>query len=179
MASNFYRMTIATELSSLSGPLSETRVTATAAIASAAVTVANDNNHPRDGHNVDNRTRHAPLNATVASVATTTDATAAAAATAAAIADNEDDDNNDVQIHLIKTNVGKLPPTSDQTFTQGTSNHKSPPGHTMIVSGYSLRSSPVRGRPRTTTLGAKHFETFVLGLPLTGDNYHCHWGEGG
>jgi hypothetical protein len=30
-----------------------------------------------------------------------------------------------------------------------------------------------------STLGAERFETFVLGLPLTDDHYHCHWGEGG
>jgi hypothetical protein len=42
----------------------------------------------------------------------------------------------------------------------------------MIVSGYLLRSSPVRGGPRTSTLSAERFETFVLGPPLTGGNYH-------
>ncbi len=67
-ASNFYCMAIAAEPSSPSGPplaadwaaisdaaALETSVTATAVIASAAVAVpvANNNNHPRDGHDVD------------------------------------------------------------------------------------------------------------------------------
>jgi hypothetical protein len=95
-AFNFYCMSITAEPSSPSGPPSETRVTATAAVASATVAAANDNDHPCDGHDVDNRTRHAPSNAVTASAATTANAAAAAAA------DNEDDDNDDVRIHLIE-----------------------------------------------------------------------------
>jgi hypothetical protein len=98
-ASNFYCMTIAAEPSLPSGPLSETRVTATAAVASAAISVANNNNHPCNGHDVNDRTRHAPSNAVAASAATTADAAPAAAAATAAATDNEDDDNNNVQIH--------------------------------------------------------------------------------
>jgi hypothetical protein len=101
-ASNFYCMTIAAEPSSPSGPPSETRVTATAAVASAAVAVANDNDHPRDGHDIDDHTRHAPSNAAAASAATTADAAAAAA-------DNEDDDNDDVRIHLIEVQRRQTP----------------------------------------------------------------------
>jgi hypothetical protein len=66
-ASNFYCMAIATEPSSPSSPqsaadwaaisvaaASETSVTASAVVASAAIaiTVANDNDHPRDGHDI-------------------------------------------------------------------------------------------------------------------------------
>ncbi len=55
-ASNFYCMMITAEPTLPSIPPSETRVTATATVASATVAVANDNDHPRDGHNVDNHT---------------------------------------------------------------------------------------------------------------------------
>jgi hypothetical protein len=97
-------MTIATEPLLLSSLPSETRVTATAVIASPAVAVANNNDHPRDGHNVNNHTRHVPLNAANVSAATTANVavTTAAAVAADAAADNEDDDNNDVRIHLIE-----------------------------------------------------------------------------
>ncbi len=94
-------MMIAAEPLSPSGPLSEPRVTATTAVASAAIADANNNDHPCDGHNVNDCTRHAPSNAVAASTATTADAAAAAtaAAIAAAAADNEDDDNDNVRIH--------------------------------------------------------------------------------
>jgi hypothetical protein len=105
----FYCMTIAAEPLSPSGPPLETRVTATAAVASAAIAVANNNNHPRDGHDVDDRTRHAPSNAVAASATTTADAASAAAAAAAAATDNEDDDNNDVRIHLIEVQRRQTP----------------------------------------------------------------------
>jgi hypothetical protein len=67
-ASNFYCMAIAAKPSSPSGPpsaadwaavsvaaVSETRVDAAAVVASASVAGTNDDDHPCDGHNVDNR----------------------------------------------------------------------------------------------------------------------------
>jgi hypothetical protein len=67
-ASNFYRMAITAKPSSPSGlPLaadwaavtiaaaSETRVNAANVVASTAVAVSNDDDHPCDGHDVDNR----------------------------------------------------------------------------------------------------------------------------
>jgi hypothetical protein len=92
-ASNFYCVMIAAEPLLPSGPPLETRVTATAAVASTAIAVANDNDHPCNGHDVDDYTRHAPSNAVAASAITTADAAAAAAV------NNEDDDNDNVQIH--------------------------------------------------------------------------------
>jgi hypothetical protein len=143
-ASNFKCMAITTEPSSPSGPPSaadwavisiaaalETSVTTTAVVAFAtvAVTLTNDDDHPRNGHNIDNclhdgykdmiidnsppsllflsnndegnafPTRHAPSNTDT--IATTTNATAVAAAVAATTTDNEDNDNNDVRIHPL------------------------------------------------------------------------------
>jgi hypothetical protein len=102
-------MTIAAEPSSPSGPPSETRVTATTAVASIPIAITNNNDHPHDGHNVNNSTRRAPSNIAATSAATTANAAAAAAAATDAAADNEDDDNDDVLIHLIKVQHRKTP----------------------------------------------------------------------
>ena len=50
------------------------------AAASATIAVANDNNHPRNRHDFNDRTRHIPSNAAAAATTTTTAAASAAAA---------------------------------------------------------------------------------------------------